>query len=77
MKRTELQTYLNEFNKCQDRDVAVIIANPQERLYYKIKNEFVIVDQEEPVLVFEVGEGIPFDEEMMAAVEEDEKRQQS
>ena len=66
MNRTELQEYLSEF---ENENISVIIANPKDKVVYKIKDFFVITDQEQPVLVFEIDETVPFNDIQDAADE--------
>ena len=74
MKNSELKEYLNTFP--DDADVSVIIADPKNRKLYPLTNYTGITDMEQPVFCLEVGEPKDFDEELIAAAEEDERNAQ-
>ena len=74
MKNSELKEYLNTFP--DDADVSVIIANPKGRKLYPLKEYCAITDMGYPVFGLQVGEPKDFDDEMIAAAEEDERNAQ-
>lgn len=70
MNTREMIKYLKGFDP--DSDISVIVANPPERLRHQVKGFFCITDYKAPAFCLEIGGGIPFDEEMIKAAEEEE-----
>lgn len=70
MTSKEFREYFELFD--DDVKVCIILANPSNRIFYDIKEQFVITDMDSPVICIEVGNEYPMDEEMIAACEEDE-----
>ena len=69
MKNNELQTYLARFEP--DRVVAVIVIDPEKRLYYKVSGYQLLDDADvRPVLIFETTETGPLDDVLEEATDE-------
>lgn len=71
MKTKEMIEYLQKFDP--ETEVCIMVVNPPERLKHKIEGLICITDAGRPFIGVEVGGGIPFDEAMTKAAEEDEE----
>ena len=71
MKNKELIEYLRSFS--EEEYVHVLVASPEDRVFYRALNIGGITDQKFPVITIEVGVPVPMDDEMVKACEADEE----
>lgn len=71
MKNSELKEYVNSFP--DDAPVSIICANPRKRKLYKLENVIWVTDQEQSLILIDIGKESDMDAEMISACEEDEK----
>lgn len=68
MTAGEMVEYLKQWDK--DKEVSVCMANPADRVFYKIKWIKAITDLDVPCFIIEISGTTPFDEELRKAAEE-------
>ena len=71
MKVSELMEYLQSFDG--EQEICLMVINPPDRIRHEVQNLIMVTDAGRPFIGVEVGGGIPFDEAMTKAAEEDEE----
>ena len=71
MKTKEMIEYLQKFDP--ETEVCIMVVNPPEWIRHEVQSLFMVTDAGRPFIGVEVGGGIPFDEAMTKAAEEDEE----
>jgi hypothetical protein len=71
MKTKEMIEYLQKFDG--EQEICLMVINPPDRIRHEVQNLIMVTDAGRPFIGVEVGGGIPFDEAMTKAAEEDEK----
>lgn len=62
----QLIEYLTEHDFKADQQIVILAGDLRERKIYKVENLIGITDQHHPVLILELGEPKPMDEEVAA-----------
>ena len=75
MKNGDLKKYLDEFK--DDAEVSMVLTNPKERKLYEVEDILVVTGENNPILCICVGKESEMDEELQAAVEEDERHSEN
>lgn len=75
MKNGDLKKYLDEFP--DDAKVNMVLANPKERKLYEVVDILVVTGENNPIFCVCVGKESEMDEELQAAVEEDERHSEN